>query len=120
MQVGSEQESRSYPPMDWGDRFRFGKYKGLTVEDVASFNPFYLTWAVENVPGFDLTPNARKLGQRQLDHHRRQSMNRQEGWAWGFGAAVKSAADRWRAKMIKLEHEARQRASTPKDPHPCK
>jgi hypothetical protein len=101
----------SYPPLDWCDRFRFGKYKGLTVADVASFNPFYLTWAIKNVPGFDLTAEARKLGQRQLNLHEQQSMNRQEGWAWGFGRAVKSAANSWRGKMVELEMAARRRAA---------
>ncbi|GLI99100.1 hypothetical protein [Sphingobium sp. BS19] len=99
---------------DWNDPLPFGKYKGMLISEIASFNPKYLAWAVNNLSKFDLTPNARKLGQRELNKHREQSMQRQNGWAWGFGKAVKSAASAWSARLIHLEHEARNRAANRK------
>lgn len=96
--------------LGWQDPIWFGKYAGLLVREVAGFNPQYLAWAVTNLDRFDLTPEARKLGQQQLNLHRQQSSNRQNGWAWGFGSAVKSAAQSWRSKLIRLELDARRAA----------
>lgn len=96
--------------LGWDEPLWFGKYNGLLVSEVASFNPGYLAWAVNNLDQFDLSPHARKMGQRQLDLHRQQSSERQNGWAWGFGRAVRSAAESWRSRLVRLELDARRAA----------
>ncbi len=96
--------------LGWNDAIPFGKFKGLLVREVAQFNPQYLAWAVNNLEHFNLTDEARKLGQRELNNHREQSMQRQNGWAYGFGASVKTAADKWRSRMVHLEMQARAAA----------
>ncbi|RVT93743.1 hypothetical protein [Sphingomonas crocodyli] len=98
--------------LGWNDPMPFGKYKGLSVRAIASFNPSYLAWAVKNLDSFDLTPEARKLGQRELNIHRQQSANRQQGWAWGFGASVKRAAEKWQEEMIRREYAERKALAT--------
>lgn len=62
------------------DVLAFGKYKGLTVLDVAKINASYLVWAVKNIGTFELTPEARTLGQKHLDN----VAVRREAWAWGL------------------------------------
>lgn len=101
---------RGQEPLGWNDAMRFGKYKDLLISEIASFNPQYLAWACKNLDGFDLTPEARKLGQRELNRHREQSMQRQNGWAWGFGREVKAASEAWSMRLWKLERDARKAA----------
>lgn len=93
--------------LSWHSEFTFGKYRGLTVEEVASFNPEYLAWAVKALDHFDLDQDARRLGQLCLNEHREQSRRRQDAWAWGFGSGAKRAGERWRSEIIAREHRAR-------------
>jgi hypothetical protein len=90
--------------------FRFGKYKGLTVAAVIRFNPGYLAWMLKNIDGADFDAEARKAGQQALNEEREQSMQRQNGWAWGFGAEVRAAATSYRHATIQIEHEERRKA----------
>jgi hypothetical protein len=92
--------------LGWSDEFPFGKYRGMTVQEVASFNPRYLQWAVNNLENFDLTPEARKLGQRELNRHNEGVFQRQNGWAWGFGSQAKRAAEQQASRNIRNEIEA--------------
>ena len=96
--------------LSWKSEFTFGKYRGLTVEEVASFNPSYLAWAVHNLDHFDLDKEARQLGQRALTEHREQSFQRQNAWAWGFGSGARRSAEKWQAIMYRREFEARSNA----------
>lgn len=39
-------------------RFDFSEHKGELVQDVIRKNPGFVCWCLENVPGFELTPEA--------------------------------------------------------------
>jgi hypothetical protein len=43
------------------DVITFGKYKGCVVKNVIAKNSGYVSWAVENVEWFNLTPEAQAL-----------------------------------------------------------
>jgi hypothetical protein len=90
---------------------RFGKYSGLSVRAILRFDPRYIGWLRANLDGgFPLDDDAKEAWVKAEREDRQQSMNRQEGWAWGFGAAVKSAAQSSMRHKIKVEHEERRKA----------
>ena len=39
-------QQKNHPPMEITDTFRFGKHKGVSVENVVETNPEYITWAI--------------------------------------------------------------------------
>lgn len=92
--------------------FTFGQYKGLTVAAVIKFNARYLRWAVNNVPWFDLDAEARKAGQRAINAEEDQAMERQNAWAWGFGAGARRARESAQMGRIKIELAERKAAGT--------
>ncbi|MFG1340407.1 exodeoxyribonuclease X C-terminal domain-containing protein [Xanthobacter autotrophicus] len=89
----------------------FGKYKGLLVVDILSFNPEYIAWACNHVDWLDFDKEARKYGQQKLNERRGQSFQRQNAWAWGFGAGAKQASERQMLADIKCEQEARRKVT---------
>lgn len=87
---------------------RFGKYKGLTVEAISKFDASYLLWLKHN--GVKFSDEAIAYAKPLWTREYRQRGARQEGWAWGFGSAVKRENDREQARRISIEHEERGKA----------
>ena len=50
-----------YKPVAPDDDFPFGKYKGMKFKELAAKNPKYVKWCLENVKGFKLNDEAKKL-----------------------------------------------------------
>ena len=90
-----------------GARFTFGKYRGLSVEDVIKFNPDYVLWAAENLSTFVLPPDVKRGCLNEARRREQDSLTRQDAWCHGFGAGAKRAAERARAADYDAETKAR-------------
>lgn len=91
----------------------FGKHKGLTVAAVLRFDPGYFSWARRTIDGFALDDAAMAAFKTANTREWNAKMERQNGWAWGFGAAAKHNAERDRFRKIQIEHEERRKAGLP-------
>ncbi len=91
-------------------KLSFGKYAGLTVSAVASFNPRYLIWACRNLDSVTLDDVAMNAIRSAAAKEQRFSLEQQNAWAWGFGGGAKSARQRHSAQLIRIEHEERRKA----------
>ena len=88
----------------------FGKYKGLTVEAVGKFNALYLLWLKQNCERHTLSAEAIEYAKPLWSREYRESMTRQEAWAWGFGNGAKRSAEHARSRAIQIECEERRKA----------
>lgn len=50
--------NKSIYPMDLGDKFRFGKYRGQTLDYVLANGVHYIEWCIDNVDDFELSNEA--------------------------------------------------------------
>ncbi len=62
----------------------FGKHKGKKLRAVLKEAPAYVVWAIANISWFDISDDARKFGQRELNKAEQRRINRMEAWCWGF------------------------------------
>lgn len=106
--------------MDDTATMRFGKYKGLLIADIITFDPQYLLWAQENLSAFSLSAEHELAARMERSKRNRASMERQNAWAYGFGEGAKKSRSAQDWADIKAEHAARAKASpTPQqDNHP--
>lgn len=110
-------KANSHGAMSLDTVLRFGKYKGLSIGAICKFAPEYLAWARRNIDGFELDEAAMAALKKSYSHFWQQSMNRQDGWCWGFGASVKRASDAERMYRIRTEMEERRKAGA-EEPQP--
>jgi len=96
--------------MTFDSVLRFGKYRGLSVRAIARFDALYLIWAEKNLSSFSISDDAKQAVLAGARKEYERSLDRQNGWAWGFGACAKKAADTDRSRRIQIEHEERRRA----------
>jgi len=85
----------------------FGKYRGLPVAAVVRFNPSYLGWLRDQ--GKEMAADLVEVLRSALCAERKQSLQNQNAWAWGFGADVRSAKQRRDGDLIRIEHEERRK-----------
>ena len=66
------------------NEFRFGIYKGIEIDKVCHYNPKYCLWCDDNVKGFTLTEEQRKVAEKR----KREIEDAKAQWAedaFGFG-----------------------------------
>lgn len=93
------------------DPLAFGKYAGLSIRAIARFDPAYLLWIKRNLASFRFTTDALELAKTAWTKDYYRKLERQNGWAWGCGAAVKRDADQARSRAIDIEIEERRNAA---------
>ncbi|WP_447724672.1 exodeoxyribonuclease X C-terminal domain-containing protein [Sphingomonas koreensis] len=92
------------------DPLPFGKYKGLSIGAIAKFDPAYLLWIKRNLERFQWSPDALSLAKNAWTRDYFQRLERQNGWAWGFGRDVRACANRARSRAIGIELDERRKA----------
>lgn len=107
------------------DALPFGKYKGLSIGAIARFDPMYLLWIKRNLDRFHWQPAALEVAKKAWTRAYYATADRQNAWAWGFGAGAKSSVAHARHAAIKIEAEERRKAGIAadgnllaKEPHP--
>ncbi len=52
------------------DVVKFGKFKGLTIYEILQTDVTWITWAIENIDGFELDTIANSIYLEYLDEYR--------------------------------------------------
>jgi len=91
------------------DPLWFGKYRGLCVEAVCRFDPAYLLW-VKRTLNLAWQPEALSMAKKAWSKDHFAKLERQNAWAWGFGAGAKVSRDKESIRRIKAEFEERRKA----------
>lgn len=58
---GRAKYSRNSHPMKLNEKFKFGKYKNFSLEEVISQDPSYVHWCISDVAMFEISGPAQEL-----------------------------------------------------------